>query len=279
MARLIQQSDAIRQDFYRRIQGKIQRDKDEYLRRIMRTMPFFGGMRGGFAGLMFDIDQILNRAKGSVGEYLVLRAAARSLPDSWLIAQDAIFEPWPDVFIQIDHVFISPAGIFLVETKAWEGAYRVYGDTWKRKDRYRWVDCQSPTKQANYHRSMWLFWTYQYISRDLFHAIAPHVHPLIVLTHVAWIHAERTPIMIFPHVSYLMNHLLSHRQHVLQESEIATIARLIALQPRYDTDYQIPLCPRCHIPMVWREAQQGPFQGQWFYGCRHYPACRETSNV
>ncbi len=93
MARLIKQSDAIRQDFYRRIREKMQRDKDEYLRRIMSAMPFLGSMIGGFDGLMFDIDQMLNQAKGSAGEYLVLRAAAGTLPDSWLIAQDAIFEP------------------------------------------------------------------------------------------------------------------------------------------------------------------------------------------
>lgn len=279
MARLIKQSDAIRQDFYRRIREKVRRDKDKYLRRIISAMPFLGGMMGGFDGLMFDIDQMLNRAKGSAGEYLVLRAAAGTLPDSWLIAQDAIFEPKPDLFTQIDHVFISPSGIFLVETKAWDGAYRVQGDRWERKDRYRWVRCQSPTIQANYHRYMWLLWIHQYISKDLFHTIAPHVHPLIVLTHVTWINAERTPVMIFPRVNYLMNHLLLQRQNALQESEIATITRLIALQPRYNPDHHTPLCPKCHTPMELREAKQGPFQGQWFYGCPNYPACREIRNT
>ncbi len=82
--------------------------------------------------------------------------------------------------------------------------------------------------------------------------------------------------MIFPRANYLMNHLLSQRQDVLQESEIPTITRLIALQSRYNPDYQAPLCPKCHTPMVLREAKQGPFQGQWFYGCQYFPACRET---
>lgn len=276
MARLLKQSDDIRQDFYRRIREKIQRDKDEYLLGIRRNMPFLSGMIGGFAGLMFDIDQMLNQAKGSAGEHLILRAAARALSDIWLIAQDAIFEPQPDVFTQIDHVFISPSGVFLVETKAWDGAYRVRGDRWERKDRYRWVRCQSPTIQADYHRYMWLWWVHQHISKELFHTIAPHVHPLIVLTNVAWIKVERTPIMIFPRANYLMNHLLSQKQNVIGESEIAVIARLIALQPRYNPDCQVPHCPKCHRPMALREAKQGPFQGQWFYGCPNYPACRET---
>lgn len=258
---------------------KIQRDKDAYLWRVRRDMPFFDSMAHGFAGFMFDMDQILNQAKGSAGELLVLSAAARALPDRWLIAQDAIFEPQPDVFTQIDHVFISASGIFLVETKSWNGMYRVYGDKWERKDRYRWIGCQSPTIQAKHHRYLWLWWVSQHVSGDIFHKIAPHVHTLILLTHPAWIKARATPVMIFPGVSYLMAHLLSHRHEVLQGADITTIAHLIALQPRYNPNYHIPICPQCHIPMVWREGQRGPVQGQWFYGCQNYPACRETRNV
>ena len=29
-------------------------------------------------------------------------------------------------------------------------------------------------------------------------------------------------------------------------------------------------CPNCHIPMIWMEAQRGPFSGQWFWVCKTY---------
>ncbi len=37
----------------------------------------------------------------------------------------------------------------------------------------------------------------------------------------------------------------------------------------------IPLCPKCHISMVLRTAQQGFYAGGKFWGCRRYPLCKE----
>ncbi len=42
MARLIRQPDTIRQDFYTRIQSKIQREKEAHQQRVMREIPFLG---------------------------------------------------------------------------------------------------------------------------------------------------------------------------------------------------------------------------------------------
>lgn len=38
----------------------------------------------------------------------------------------------------------------------------------------------------------------------------------------------------------------------------------------------IPVCPTCGIPMVLRTARRGAQQGNRFYGCANYPACRQT---
>jgi hypothetical protein len=37
-----------------------------------------------------------------------------------------------------------------------------------------------------------------------------------------------------------------------------------------------PLCPKCGVQMVLRTASKGPQAGQKFFGCRHYPRCREV---
>jgi hypothetical protein len=227
-----------------------------------------------FAGFMFDIDQMTSSIKGDIGERHVLNAAVRRLPHSWLVAQDAIIESQPERFAQIDHVFIGPPGIFLIETKAWQGSYLVHGSEWRRRDRYRWVACSSPTRQSAYHTTMWLAWMQQYVSVALFQKLVHHVHPVITLTHVDWIRATCTPVPIVVGAERLMNYLLSQTQEVLQESEIEEIARLIAMYPRYK-EKQPPVCPKCNRAMVLRVAKKGVFRGKKFYGCPNYPYCRE----
>ena len=41
----------------------------------------------------------------------------------------------------------------------------------------------------------------------------------------------------------------------------------------------IPPCPRCGTPMVERVAKQGQYAGQTFWGCSHYPKCREIVRI
>lgn len=277
MARLIQQPDSIRQDFYRRIRAKIQYEKNEYQQRINRDMPFLGGFMNEFTGFMFEMDRLWNHMKGATGEHLVLHAIARFLPHSWVIAQGAILEPYPNWFTQIDHVLIGPPGIFLVETKAWSGSYFVQGDKWKRKDGHCWVNCSSPTRQADYHRNMWLLWMQQHVSGDFYRKIIPLIHSVIVLTNIEWIKAKATPVPILTGTRCLINYLLSQKQIGLQASEIETIAHLTAFQPRYNQ--QVPRCPKCHALMIPRLAKKGHLQGNWFYGCPNYPACREIHSI
>ena len=64
---------------------------------------------------------------------------------------DVIVEPEPEVFAQTDHVLIGPSGLFIIETKFWEGAFTGYRDKWKRKQGSQWVECKSPTKQNYRH--------------------------------------------------------------------------------------------------------------------------------
>ena len=37
----------------------------------------------------------------------------------------------------------------------------------------------------------------------------------------------------------------------------------------------VPLCPKCGVPMVVRTVARGEHQGRQFYGCPNYPRCRE----
>ena len=37
-----------------------------------------------------------------------------------------------------------------------------------------------------------------------------------------------------------------------------------------------PVCPKCGAPMVLRTSGSGRMAGKSFYGCKNFPACRET---
>lgn len=43
-----------------------------------------------------------------------------------------------------------------------------------------------------------------------------------------------------------------------------------------ETDNENPICPKCSIPMVRRQAKQGSNKGKGFWGCPNYPKCREV---
>ncbi len=40
-----------------------------------------------------------------------------------------------------------------------------------------------------------------------------------------------------------------------------------------------PLCPKHHIPMVLRTARHGNNVGEKFWGCKHYPDCKEIIRI
>lgn len=44
-------------------------------------------------------------------------------------------------------------------------------------------------------------------------------------------------------------------------------------------DTNVPICPKCDIPMVKRKSTKGANAGKEFYGCSNYPKCREINNL
>ena len=41
-------------------------------------------------------------------------------------------------------------------------------------------------------------------------------------------------------------------------------------------DYRTPTCPSCDVKMVSRTASKGKSAGSNFWGCKHYPRCKQT---
>ena len=48
------------------------------------------------------------------------------------------------------------------------------------------------------------------------------------------------------------------------------------LNVAFEGDYATPTCPKCGVKMVLRQASSGKNAGSSFWGCVHYPRCRQT---
>jgi len=45
-------------------------------------------------------------------------------------------------------------------------------------------------------------------------------------------------------------------------------------QPVQEKKLDVPICPKCKIPMVLRTVKKGEYAGKQFYGCQNFPRCR-----
>jgi len=97
-----------------------------------------------------------NYMQGIKGEEAVVNAL-QELDDSWWLINDAKLARRHG---NIDHILLSPKGIFLIETKNYGGSVRCYGDNWiklgKRRGRRRSrrFKIRSASRQVKFQASL-----------------------------------------------------------------------------------------------------------------------------
>lgn len=90
--------------------------------------------------------------------------------------------------------------------------------------------------------------------------------------------AELPLIRVPAQFTYNTNELSALLATYLGETTPAPVSasvQSIAVPPSTTTRHDVPLCPKCGVPMVVRTVARGEHQGEQFYGCRNYPKCRE----
>lgn len=196
-ARVMRQNKEIKELFRQRIQEKIAREKEAMQKRIDEELPsWISWAIKPLAGYAFDSKRRRDSDKGEGGEGQASLNFWLFLSKEWILVNDVVLEPEPEEFIQIDHVLIGPPGIFLVETKAWEGAFLGFKDHWKRKEGNKWVRCESPTKQNLRHLRLfkkWLYENFNYLSPDMEETI----YPVVLFTRAKWLKANECSMPVF----------------------------------------------------------------------------------
>lgn len=224
--------------------------------------------------------------KGVRGEFLVKSAARLSLPSKSYYPFHNVTLPTPDGTTQIDHIFVSRFGIFVVETKNMKG-WIFGGDSqaqWTQTIFKKSFKFQNPLRQ-NYKHVKALQATIDVPSNAILSVVVftggstfKSPMPRNVTTgrgYITYITSFRDPILSVSQVqravltiqtARLAPTRKTHRRHVRQIK-----ARADHLAERK--------CPRCGSSMVLRTAKRGSNAGNQFWGCSAYPKCRVVQNI
>ena len=224
--------------------------------------------------------------KGVLGESLVKLAAKLRLPADTYHRIHNVTLPTPDGTTQIDHIFVSCFGIFVVETKNMRGW--IFGGAnqaqWTQTIFKRSFKFQNPLRQ-NYKHVKALEAVLD-IPPDSIHSVVVFVGestfkspmPANVTAgggYVTYIKSFSDPVLSETQVRHSISQIESgrlepnrqtHRQHVRQ------------LKARADTSAERK-CPKCGSDMILRKAKRGANIGKEFWGCSGYPKCRLVQNV
>ncbi len=224
--------------------------------------------------------------KGYLGE-LQVRLFARFLLDRTTYPRvHNVTLPTPDGTTQIDHLFVSRYGVFVLETKNMRGW--IYGGEnqaqWTQKIFKQSFKFQNPLWQNVKHVKA-IEATLQ-IPIDTIHSVVTFVGGSTFktqmpnnVTHgggfVSYIKSFRNQVFTEDQVSDLLARIASrrlaptmatHREHVQQ----------LKTRSNPNADRR---CPKCGNPLVIRTVKTGARAGQQFWGCSSYPKCRVMQNL
>jgi len=224
--------------------------------------------------------------KGIVGEALVKFAAYLRLRSNTYYRIHNVTLPTADGTTQIDHVFVSRFGVFVVETKHMSGwifgteneaqwTQSIFGNSFK---------FQNPLRQNYKHvRAM----------QAVLGIPADAIHSVVVFSGKSTFMSD-FPANVTRGTGYT-TYIKSFRQPVLSDAQVNDVVARIQsgrLSPSFETSrrhiqnlsargaqqhYQS--CPKCGSRMVLRTAKKGQNAGKQFWGCSSYPRCKVVQSV
>lgn len=231
------------------------------------------------------------RPKGVIGESKV-RSKIGSLikrENSDYHLFDNVILKTPDGTTQVDHVLISPYGIFVIETKNFKGW--IFGGENQRQ----WT--QSLKRKYRF-RSLFNQYTFQFknpLHQNYKHVKAVQaflgVEPKFVFNTVVFVGGSEFMTDMPENVMQLpdlLPYIKAHTQRILSDSKVVEFCQKLEVyignapftheehMRNIRENIANPICPKCGIKMVLRTARSGERQ---FWGCSNYPNCKSIKNL
>ena len=236
--------------------------------------------------ISYVISHVISSAsvKGRIGENRVSHKL-RALPRQYRVINNLIIPGYRST-TQIDHVVVSPYGIFVIETKNYSGWIFGKEDSEQWKQTFRTTEghfFRNPIKQNWGH--IYALAAYLNLDRGLF-------WPIVVFSNKPRLNVESTTPVIY--MSQLRRHILNYYNQVIIPSEdVNRIYNRLINTNLVGTDVgkrhtqsvkenireqekalKEGKCPRCGGELRLRNGKFGAF-----YGCSNYPKCKYTHNV
>ncbi len=227
--------------------------------------------------------------KGIFGEALVNLAAALFLDKNVYRLFKNVTLPTEDGTTQVDHVIVSPYGVFVIETKNLKGW--IFGSPqqklWTQKIYKHQNQFQNPLHQ-NYKHTQTL-------------QSALELDPSKLFSLVVFVGDSEFKTPMPDNVVYAggyIRFIKSKRQRIMADGEVLEVCRKLQagrLRPSIKTHIKHVrhvktivgqnrqanqnACPKCGRSMVLRTARQGDNAGNQFWGCSGYPKCRTVKSL
>ena len=207
----------------------------------------------------------------------------------WLSLDGEIYRRFHDVIIlakngttQIDHLLVSPYGLFIVETKNIKGW--IFGSEnqpkWTQSLYRKKYSFQNPLRQT--FRQKRILSEYLKLDESIIYTVVYFVGDCQFKTRLP---ANVINSGLGRHIKQFHDRILSPEdvdrviraleRHV-SESSLTTRDHVRSLRERHASN---TVCPRCGSNLVERTAKKGPNAGSKFLGCESYPRCRYTKNA
>ncbi|AOS83569.1 nuclease [Chlorobaculum limnaeum] len=224
--------------------------------------------------------------KGVFGETLVKFRAKVSLPAETYHAIHNVTLPTLDGSTQIDHIFVSPFGIFVVETKNIRGW--IFGAEnqaqWTQQIFKQSFKFQNPLRQ-NYKHVKALQATLN-VPASTIHSVVAFVGDSTFKTpmppnvtccgrYIGYIKSFHEPVLSESEVQSALVQIQSGRLETTRKTNRKHVQKL---QARSDPSADRK-CPKCGSAMVLRTAKRGANMGKKFLGCSAFPKCRVVQNI
>ncbi len=196
----------------------------------------------------------------------------------------------PDGTTQVDHIVVSPFGIFVIETKNLGGW--IFGSE-KQK---RWTQCLRSGRRDSqkYQFQNPLHQNYKHVKavQEFLGTQSNCTFNIIVFVGDSEFRTEMPDNVL--ELRELVPYIKYHRDRIIEDVKVREFSIKLSNhigdleQFSLDKDNHIssieqnkanPTCPRCGKKMTLKTAKKGKTPGSNFWGCQNFPLCRATKNT
>ena len=204
----------------------------------------------------------------------------------WAFIDENYYRRFHDIIVpssngttQIDHLLVSPYGLFVIETKNMDGW--IFGSEnqakWTQQFYRKKFSFQNPLRQN--FRHIKCLSEYLNVNETHFHSVVFFIGECEFKTDMpsnvlnkgfkAHIESYRIPVLAEPDLSLIIDAI----QRLKNDPSLTKANHLKSLDDRHNSS---TVCPKCGGKLVERTARRGPNAGSKFLGCSSYPKCKFT---